>query len=127
MDSDMLNIWMGRRKNSPGLLKKAEKQRSELTVYLLPMYTLYDVNNSVGLTGVFIFLLATMESPVFLHLRWRVSNSLTPCSMMEREESSQPTLSLAFCSRLLGLSREFFASGVAGGDIARLISSSDGP
>ena len=61
------------------------------------------------------------------HLRWRVSNSLTPCSMMEREESSQPTLSRAFCSRLRGLSSEFLASGVAGGDIARLISSRDGP
>ena len=38
-----------------------------------------------------------------------------------------PTFILARCSRLLGLRSVFFASGVAGGDIARLISSTVGP
>jgi hypothetical protein len=34
-----------------------------------------------------------------------VSNSLTPCSMMLRDESSHPTFILALCSRLLGFSK----------------------
>ena len=56
---------------------------------------------------------------IALYLRRMVSNSVTPCSMTEREESSQATFILAFSTRDFGRTIVSRASSVGGGDMAK--------
>ena len=59
--------------------------------------------NNFEMTSIYLKILASYSQRVFSHLSRSVSNSCTPCSMMERLESSQATFIRARSTSDFGL------------------------